>query len=125
MIVTSVTRLLDERPTLELLNANFSKPVNLTGEKLLIEPPKGQQLDFGAIGTAYDYWVRSQVVPINKDLIESFLGFRVCVERYGDDKKTSKALKQHVDLILAASSGTPESQKGLQKACLFLAKFEI
>ncbi len=124
-MITSVTRLLAERPTLDLLNANFSNPVKLTGAKLLIEPPKGQPLDFGGIGTAYDYWVRSQVVPINKDLIESFLGFHVCVERHGNDKKTSKALKRHVDAILASSSSTPESQEGLLKACLFLAKFEI
>jgi hypothetical protein len=125
MMVTSVTRLLDEKSTLELLNANFASPIKLTGAKLLIEPPRGQRLDFGGIGTAYDYWVRSQVVPINKDLIESFLGFRVCVERYGNDKRTSKALKRHADAILASSRGTPESQEGLLKACLFLAKFEI
>jgi hypothetical protein len=125
MKVTSVTGLLEESRTLELLNANFVNPVKLTGAKLLIEPPKGQRLDFTGIGTAYDYWVRSQLVPIDKDLIASFLGFQICVDGHGDEKRTSKVLKRHVDAILASSSGNSESQEGLLKACLFLAKFEI
>src|SRR6266852_3549442 len=125
MKATSVTHLLEESRTLALLNTNFVNPIKSAGAKLLIEPPKGQRLDFTGIGTAYDYWVRSQLVPRNKDLITSFLGFQVCVERYGDNKRTSKALNQHVDAILTSSRGTPESQEGLLKACLFLAKFEI
>src|SRR5882762_6642478 len=125
MKVTSVTGLLGESRTLELLNANFVNPVKLTRAKLLIEPPKGKRPDFTGIGTAYDYWVRSQLVPINKDLIASFLGFQICVDGYGDEKRTSKALKRHVDAILASSSGSPKSQEGLLKACLFLAKFEV
>ena len=124
METTSLTRLLAERPTIEILNANFENPVKQAGAKLFIEPPKGKRLDFGGIGHAYDYWVRCQVATIDNDLVASFLGFQYCREQYGDDKTTSKALKEQVNAILAAGRESG-SQEDLLKACLFLAKFEI
>lgn len=55
MNVTSLTRFLSDNEMLSLINANFSNPVKRTGAKLIVEPTNGSGVDFGAVGTAYDY----------------------------------------------------------------------
>lgn len=124
MKVISLTGLLSENEVLSMLNANFTNPVKRSGAKLLVEPAKGKGVDFGAVGTAYDYWLRCVLRKSDPDIYTTFLGYRECVSRYGDSPKVSKLLKQHTKSLSDFSKGTLASNASLFEACLFVAKFE-
>jgi hypothetical protein len=124
MNVISLTGLLSENETLSVLNANFTNPIKRTGAKLLVEPAKGKGVDFGAVGTAYDYWLRCKIKKSNPDIYTNFLGYRECVSRYGDSPKVAKLLKRHTKSLTDFSKGTLSSNDSLFEACLFIAKFE-
>lgn len=124
MNVISLTCLLSENEALSMLNANFTNPVKRTGAKLLVEPAKGKGVDFGAVGTAYDYWFRCELKKSDSDIYTTFLGYRECVSRYGDSPKAAKLLKRHTKTLSEFSKGTLLSKDSLFEACLFIAKFE-
>ena len=124
MNVTSLTGFLSENEALSMLNSNFTNPVKRTGAKLLVEPAKGKGVDFGAVGTAYDYWLRCVLKKGDPDIYTAFLGYRECVTRYGDSQKVAKLLKQHTKSLSAFSKGTKAPKDSLLEACLFIAKFE-
>lgn len=121
---TTLTNLLSEAESLRLLNANFSNPVKRTGATLVIAPTKGKGVDFGAIGTAYDYWLRCEIKKSNPNIFNTFLGHRHCLSRYGDSPKILKLLKKHTSAISKSSQGIPATNYALLEACLFIAKFE-
>lgn len=120
MNVISLTSFLSENEALSVVNANFTNPVKRTGAKLLVEPTKGKGVDFGAVGTAYDYWLRCELRKSDPDIYTTFLGYRKCVSRYGDSPKVTKLLKRHTEFL----SGPLSSNDSLLEACLFIAKFE-
>lgn len=124
MNVISLTGFLSGTETLSLINANFSNPVKRTGAKLLVEPAKGKGVDFGAVGTAFDYWLRCELKKNNPSIYTTFLGYRECVSRYGDNPKVAKLLKRHTKTLSEFSKGTLSSNDLLFEACLFIAKFE-
>jgi hypothetical protein len=51
---TSLTGFIAEDETLEIINNNFINPIKRTGAKIITSPTKGNGVDYGAIGTAYD-----------------------------------------------------------------------
>lgn len=122
MQVTNLTVLLSQRDCIDVLNANFINPIKASGAKLVLELPKGQRLDFGGIGIAYEYWVRCQIRQNEPKLVESFLGYQICCERYAD-RKVLRALEQH-STALRSPARSEESNARALAACLFFAKFE-
>lgn len=124
MNVISLSGFLCEPETLSLINANFCNPIKRTGAKLLVEPAKGKGVDFGAVGTAYDYWFRCALKKNDPELHTTFLGYRECVLRYGHSPKVKKLLKQHTKSFSDFSKGALSSMDSLLEACLFIAKFE-
>ena len=125
MDVMSLTGFLADKKTLETLNANFINPVKRSGAKLIVEPAKGKGVDFGAVGTAYDYWLRCAVDKNNPDIYKSFIGYRVCTSRYGDDPRIANQLKRYIQVISASTKEGASLNVSLFEACLFIAKFEI
>lgn len=125
MYVTSLTGFLSENEALSMLNANFTNPVKRTGAKLMVEPTKGKGVDFGAVGTAYDYWLRCELKKSDSDIYTAFLGYRECVSMYGNSPKVAKLLKRHTKALSEFSKGILLSNDdSLFEACLFIAKFE-
>lgn len=123
MNVISLTGFLSEPETLSLINANFCNPIKRTGAKLIVEPTKGKGVDFGAVGTAYDYWFRC-ALKNDPEIHTTLLGYRKCVLRYGDSPKVAKLLKRHSKSFSDFSNGSLSSEENLVEACLFIAKFE-
>lgn len=119
--ITSLTRLVSQRDCIEIFDANFRNPIKASGVRLLIDAPKPPpRLDFGAIGHGYDYWFRTQICPVDRKTVESFLGYEICRERYARDPKVAKLLQTHTSALRhPATAGD-----ALFEACLFLAKFE-
>lgn len=124
MNTTTLSDFLSKKETLEIINANFHNPVRKSGATLVVEPTKGQSIDFGAIGTAFDYWLRCEVKQSDPNLLNTFLGYRFCREHYAHKQAVLKALNSHVTAFTQFFSGTLASREKLLAACLFLAKFE-
>lgn len=120
----SLTGILSENEALSIFNANFTNPIKRTGAKLLVEPAKGKGVDFGAVGTAYDYWLRCVLKKGAPDIYTTFLGYDECVSRYGDNPEVEKLLMRHAKSFSDFSKGTLSSNNALFEASLFIAKFE-
>lgn len=117
--VTSLSTLLEESQTRSVIDANISQPLLSKKPPLLIPPAKG--VDYGGIGTAYDYWLRCQIKP---EITKTLLGYRVCLERYSDHPPIRKALEKHCRALESFWAGKLRNGEPLLEACLFLAKFE-
>src|SRR5712664_2974936 len=115
--------LVEQRDCVNAINTNFTNPIKRSGATLFVELPKDHWVDSGAIGHAYDYWVRCQLQPDNPSLIESFIGYEVCADRYEGVTRVMKALEQHASALRTRPRTEEDNLKALA-ACLFLAKFE-
>ena len=124
MNTTSLSNFLSQQNTLEIINANFHSPIKKSGAKLLVEPTKGKGIDFGAIGTAYDYWIRCEIKRNSPDILSTFLGYRYCLKNYARKKIVLNALNSHVVAFTQFFTGALTRRDSLLAACLFLAKFE-
>ena len=124
MNATTLSDFLSQKETLAIINANFHNPIKKSGATLVVEPTKGKNIDFGAVGTAFDYWLRCEVKPSDPDLLDTFLGYRFCRERYMHKPVVLKALNPHLDAFTQFFNGTLAARDRLLAACLFLAKFE-
>jgi hypothetical protein len=124
MNVISLTGILSENEVRSLFNANFTNPVKQSGAKLLVEPAKGKGVDFGAVGTAYDYWLRCVLRKNDPDIFKTFLGYRECISKYGDNQRVLRLLKKHTKSLSEFSKETLATNAPIFEACLFIAKFE-
>lgn len=123
MEVVRLTDVVSAGDGLKVLNANLS-PVKQPRTTLAVPPPKEkQQLNFGAIGTAYDYWVRTQLAPERPNLVETFLGYQVCWFEYRHSREAQKLLHEHANALRMPPRTEDQNILALS-ACLFLAKFE-
>lgn len=122
MKITSLTAFIETQSVLDVLNKNFAKPIKRTNATLLVKPAEG--IDYGAIGMAYDYWIRCKMQPTRRDLLETFIGYRVCAERYSNHPKVTDALNKCVSIFSQLRSDALPNNESLFGACLFLAKFE-
>lgn len=120
----SLTDFLSATETLQLINANFRNPIKNNGARLVVEPAKDMGVDFVAVGTAFDYWLRCELKQSDPDICTTFLGYQFCVRNYGDTPKVLKILKRHTKTMSDFSKGTLDSKEKLFEACLFIAKFE-
>lgn len=66
MFARSLSRFLDDPSVRNELNECFTNPIKRTKTTLKFQATKNSGVDFGAVGTAYDYWVRCYVIKINK-----------------------------------------------------------
>lgn len=119
---TSLTLFIQGGKALGVLNENFTNPVKRHGASIMVEPAKG--VDYGAIGMAYDYWLRCVVQPARKDLLESFIGYSVFLERYPKHAKAKKAWSKYAAVFSKPRDSDSQGTADLFAACLFLAKFE-
>lgn len=120
----SLTHFLSIDEAKQLINANFRNPIKRAGAKLVVEPTKGVGVDFGAVGTAYDYWLRCEIKRNDPDIYKTFIGYRECVEPDGPSRVIAKHLDRHVKALSEFLTGSLGLRKKLFEACLFLAKFE-
>ena len=120
----SLTHFLSINEAKQAINANFTNPIKRAGAKLAIKPTKAMGVDFGAVGTAFDYWLRCEISRNDPDLYNSFIGYRECVGSYGPRPEIAKHLARHVKALSKSWAGSRGSRKKLFEACLFLAKFE-
>ena len=77
MFATSLSRFLDNPSVRKEVNECFCNPVKRTTTTLKFPPTKNMGVDFGAVGTAYDYWIRCYIIRSNKlnpNEINSFIG---------------------------------------------------
>jgi hypothetical protein len=120
---TSLTGFIAENETLEIVNDNFINPIKRTGAKIVTPPTKGNGIDFGAVGTAYDYWLRCAIKKGTKDIHKKFLGYRVCASNHSPE--VIDELNKHEESFLKFSNAIESSNNKIMEACLFIAKFEI
>lgn len=117
--VTSLSNLIDVNSTRSVIDANVCWPLREKKPPLLVPPAEGA--DFGGIGTAYDYWLRCQ---IKSGITDTFLGYRVCLERHFNNRAAQKCLHEHCKTLESFWAGSLPDSGLMLEACLFLAKFD-
>lgn len=125
MFATSLSRLLDNPSVRKEVNECFCNPIKRTKTTLKFPPTKNMDVDFGAVGTAYDYWVRCYIIRSNKfdpNEINSFIGVKRCSDKY---KETETGADKHVECLNNYVTGGNTSKKNVVESCLFFSKFEI
>ena len=122
MYGVNLTSFIKEPATLKVLNNNFINPVKRANANLLVKFTK--RVDAGAVGTAYDYWLRCNMQPDSPDLLDNFIGYSYLFGCYGKYSKARKAWKTHASVFPKLRDGNLRGKEQLLAACLFLAKFE-
>lgn len=125
MFATSLSRLLDDPSVRKEVNECFSNPIKRTKTTLNFPPTKNMRVDFGAVGTAYDYWVRCYIIRSNKhDLneINSFIGIKRCCDKY---REVETGAGKHLESLNNYVTGGNASIKDVVESCLFFSKFEV
>ena len=124
---TTLTRFLDDPQIKKTINQFFENPIKRSDAKTVFPPTKNSGVDFGGVGTAYDYLVRCQILKsINADPYQAtnFIG----IKQFGKRKRPRKAVKyadNHMRTIYNYIACTDADDKqALYEACLFFAKFE-
>lgn len=127
MQTTSLTRLLQDRPLRDALDEHIV--FNTRGAKAVLLTPatKNAGVDFGAVGTAYDYCLRCAITRMNKgshDIIKSFQAIKYYSLRYHGVLRVRKQMEFHLDILEKYLDRSPITADDLFQACLFLAKFD-
>jgi hypothetical protein len=116
--VTSLSAFVYEPDAAACLRANFTPLLPAIRGAILVPATKG--VDFGAVGTAYDYWLRSQLAA---NIAQTLLGYRICQERYRNEPEVMRLLERHI-LAFSSEGSNAMNSDALLSACLYLAKFE-
>ena len=124
---TNLTRLLQDRLFRQALDEHIV--FNTRGAKatLLTPATKNAGVDFGAVGTAYDYCLRCAITRMNKgshDIIKSFQAIKHYSLRYHGVPRVRKQMGSHLDILEKYLDRSLITADELFKACLFLAKFD-
>lgn len=127
MQTTSLSRLLQDRPLRDALDEHIA--FNTRGAKAVLLTPatKNAGVDFGAVGTAYDYCLRCAITRMNKgshDIIKSFQAIKHYSIRYHGVLRVRKQMGFHLDILEKYLDRSLITADELFKACLFLAKFD-
>jgi len=125
MFATSLSRFLDNPSVCKEVNECFCNPIKRTKTALKFPPTKNMSVDFGAVGTAYDYWVRCYIIRSNKfdqNEINSFIGVKKCSDKY---RETDTGADKHIECLKNYVTGSNISKKNIVESCLFFSKFEI
>jgi len=127
MQTTSLTRLLQDHSLRDTLDGVIDFPIKRSGAKLVTAATPNAGIDFGAVGTAYDYWLRFVIARVNGDadnVIHSSQAFTYYQMRYQGVPSVRKKMEQHLRTLKRDLKQKLNTGKEILKACLFLAKFD-
>jgi len=124
---TSLTRLLQDRSLRDALDAMVVFPKRGTKAILLTPATQNAGIDFGAVGTAYDYCLRCAITRLNKsnhDVIKSFQAFKYYALRYYGVPRVREQMEFHLNILDKYLDSDLVTTDDLFTACLFLAQFD-
>lgn len=127
MPVTSLRKLLDDKTFRESMNRSFSFPKRRVAAVLRTKPNSKANVNFGSVGTAYDYCLRLALIRthnLDRDKFKSFPGFSYYVTWYQTDRNVRSKMEPHLRVLNDYLSFDLSDATSLFTACLFLAKFD-
>ena len=125
MFNASLSRFLDNPSVRKEINECFCNPIKRTKTTLKFPPTKNMGVDFGTVGTAYDYWVRCYIIrskKLDQNEINSFIGVKRCYKKY---REAETGANKYIECLSNYVTGGNTSKKNVAESCLFFSKFEI
>jgi hypothetical protein len=129
MSTTSLSRLLEDKMFKESMNRSLSFPKIETMPVLKTKPHRDENapVDFGAVGTAYDYCLRLALIrthELSHNELESFVGIKYYKKWYKTEPNLRSRMERHLSIIVDYLMFNLSNATSLFEASLFLAKFD-
>jgi len=125
--MTTLRKLLEDKTFRESMGRFFFFPKRKLSAVLRTKPNTQAHVDFGAVGTAFDYCLRLALIRthnLDRDELKSFPGLSHYLTRYQTDRNVSRKMEPHLRVLNDYLSFNQSDAASLFRAILFLAKFD-